>query len=1125
MYSFALFARMRRFHAPVGMLVVLLQRTPVLRLALPGAEYALSSTVGQVLKGAIGLAAMGAYNALAGATTFTVVSSTGTATGGAKSTFQIAGTAGTPINGATGITFSVSGAPGTPKSFGVTNNANGTNYSNTLPPGLAVNPITGTTSGGAPYYDTNLKLTITGTPTTAGTYTVRFWASDSKAIAGGNSAYVIANFTIAGGVSNIAPSITTQPTSQSVTAGSPVSFTVGASGSPAPTYQWQKDSVAIAGATSATYTIASTVAGDAGGYTAVATNSAGNATSSSATLTVNPAPIAPTVTTQPQSSTVAVGTAASFSVVASGTGPLSYQWKKGGSAIAGATSATYSIASSQSGDAGNYSVAVSNVAGSVNSSAATLTVNPALQSPSISSEPQSITVIPGSGATFSVAAGGTAPLTYQWQKGGVNVIGATSATFTIASAVAGDAGNYTVIVTNGVGNVTSSTAVLTVSAVVVAPSITTQPASAAVTAGTAASFSVVANGTAPLTYQWKKGSAAIAGATSASFQIASAQASDAGDFTVVVTNAGGAATSAIATLTVSAVASAPTITSQPQNLTVTAGSSASFSVTVGGTAPFTYQWQKENVAIASAAASTITIASAQSGDAGNYTVLVTNAAGSVTSSVATLTVNGSGTGGGNSAPVFSAQPVSQTVAPGHTVSFAASAGGSPAPAYLWQLSTNGGTSWSNLSDTTMYAGITSTTLTLNNATLTMNGYGYRLTASNSAGSANSNAITLTVTTPAIPGPNGLTIDSSGKLYLSDSSNNTIQVITTAGVATVLAGSAGQQGANDGSAGAALFRQPGGVVLDLSGNLFVADTGNSLIRKITPNGVVSTFAGSAANQGYHDGNGTAAWFNSPAALAIDGAGNLYVADTGNSVIRKITATGTVTTVAGTAGSKGSVDGNGAGARFNQPSGIAVDAAGVIYVSDTFNQTIRRISASGDVSTWVGLQGVSGSADGTEMAALFNQPAGLALDASSGYLSVADTGNNVIRVISPAGSVATIAGLSGIAGLMDGIGSQAWFSQPRDTAWDSAGNLYVTDSGNAAVRKIATNGSVTTLTITASSATSTPTPPVVTPPTTTPSSSGPAPGKAGAGSTETWIVAALSVIGTLSRRRKRRSRART
>ena len=261
---------------------------------------------------------------------------------------------------------------------------------------------------------------------------------------------------------------------------------------------------------------------------------------------------APAITTQPVSQTVTTGSSVTFSVVASGTAPLSYQWKLGVTNISGATSASYTIASAQSANAGSYTVTVTNSAGSATSNAATLTVSATATAPSISTQPTSRTVTAGSTTTFSVVASGTAPLTYQWKLGGTNISGATSASYTIANVQSANAGSYTVTVTNSVGSVTSNAATLTVSATATAPSITTQPVSQTVTAGSSVTFNVVASGTATLTYQWKLGGTNISGATSSSYMIASAQTAHAGSYTVTVANSAGSVTSSTATLTVNA---------------------------------------------------------------------------------------------------------------------------------------------------------------------------------------------------------------------------------------------------------------------------------------------------------------------------------------------------------------------------------------------------------------------------------------------------------------------------------------------------------------------------------------------------------------------------------------------
>ena len=839
-------------------------------------------------------------------------------------------------------------------------------------------------------------------------------------------------------------------------------------------------------------------------------------TSSPAALTVNAAPVAPAITAQPQNVTVSAGSGASFSVTATGTATLAYQWKKGTANISGATAATYSITNAQSADAGSYTVVVTNSVGSVTSSAATLTISAVAVAPSVSAQPQNVTVTAGSSASFTVIANGTGPLTYQWQKGGANIAGATAATYSIASVQNGDAGNYTVVVTNSVGSATSTAATLTVSAAAVAPSIATQPQGMTIVAGASASFSVTANGTAPFTYQWQKGGVNLAGATAATYSIASGQSGDAGNYTVVVTNSVGSVTSSAATLTVNGAAAAPSITTQPQPVTVTAGASASFSVVAGGTAPLAYQWQKGGVAITGATAATFSIASAQATDAGNYAVVVSNGTGSVTSAAAALTVNAGNSN--NPPPVISVNPLSQSVATGRSVSFSVTAAGTNT--YQWQVSTDGGSTWSTVTDNSSYSGSGTARLTITNAGSTMNGYLYRATVTNTGGSTSSASVTLTVAAAVLPGPASVLASGSGSLLVSDSNSNLVVTVTSAGQATVLAGSSGQQGANDGSGSSALFRSPVGLAADAAGNAYVADAGNSLVRKITSAGVVSTLAGSSTNQGYRDAAGTSAWFNTPADLTVDTQGVVYVADTGNSVIRRIAADGTVTTLAGAAGQRGSTDGAATVARFNQPGGIVVDAGGTLYVADTFNHTIRKITAGGSVSTYAGVPGVSGFDDGVGTAALFNQPGGLALD-SAGTLYVADTGNNTIRAITPAGAVTTLAGLPTVAGLEDGVGTAALFNQPKDLSRDAAGNIYVADFGNGALRVISPAGAVSTLNLTLVATPTTP------PPTTTGGSGGtttpPSSGSTGAnsgggGAVSPWFL--LLLAGAAWRRAARR-----
>lgn len=267
------------------------------------------------------------------------------------------------------------------------------------------------------------------------------------------------------------------------------------------------------------------------------------------------------------------------------------------------------------------------------------------------------------------------------------------------------------------------------------------------------------------------------------------------------------------------------------------------------------------------------------------------------------------------------------------------------------------------------------------------------------------------------------------------------------------------GAVDATGTGALFNAPSALATDAAGNVYVADTNNDTIRKIAPGGIVTTLAGAAGYAGASDGTGGAARFNGPGALATDASGNVYVADTFNNTIRKVTPAGAVTTIAGTAGMRGSTDGTGAAARFNLPLGIAVDSAGTIYVADFYNNTIRAISPSAAVTTLAGSAGVTGSANGTGAAASFNGPQGIALDAS-GNIYVADTYNDTVREVTPGGVVTTLAGLPGVAGAADGSTSAATFFLPLDVVLDGSGNVYVADNGNNLVREIS-GGAVSTI----------------------------------------------------------------
>eukprot|EP00976_Prorocentrum_cordatum_P012871 257450-Prorocentrum_minimum.AAC.1 len=252
------------------------------------------------------------------------------------------------------------------------------------------------------------------------------------------------------------------------------------------------------------------------------------------------------------------------------------------------------------------------------------------------------------------------------------------------------------------------------------------------------------------------------------------------------------------------------------------------------------------------------------------------------------------------------------------------------------------------------------------------------------------------------------------------------------VVSTLAGT-GVRGYQDGEGNAAKFRRPWGVAVDEDGNVIVADTYNSRIRKISPQGLVSTLAGTGV-RGHRDGEGAAAQFKSPSGVAVDREGNVFVADYDNHRIRKISPQGLVSTLAGT-GVAGHRDGEGIAAQFNCPRGVAVDGEGNVIVADFVNKCIRRISPQGLVSTLAGT-GVEGHRNGEGTAAQFNEPSGVAVD-GEGNVIVADYINNRIRRISPQGLVSTLAGTGG-RGYQDGEGTAAQFAGPWGVAVDGDGN---------------------------------------------------------------------------------------
>jgi sugar lactone lactonase YvrE len=321
-----------------------------------------------------------------------------------------------------------------------------------------------------------------------------------------------------------------------------------------------------------------------------------------------------------------------------------------------------------------------------------------------------------------------------------------------------------------------------------------------------------------------------------------------------------------------------------------------------------------------------------------------------------------------------------------------------------------------------------------------------LLAGDAGGTGNADAATALAAT--FNRPAATAVDASGNLYVADTYNHKIRRIAVDGVVTTLAGS-GTPGSADGTGTGAGFNHPMGIAVDTSGNVFVADTNNCTIRKITANAEVTTVFGTAGTCG-------AATLNAPIDIDIDATGALYVADRGNQVIRKIAPDGTMTTFAGGVGMSGYVNDTGTAARFDALWGIAVDSSGNVYVADAGNHLIRKISPAGVVTTLAGTAQVPGSADGAGVAASFRSPLGIDVD-GSGNVYVSDYGNHTIRRIDAAANVTTVAGTAGSSGYVDANGTSARLYYPAGIEVDAAGNAWFTE-GVGYVRKLANTGEV-------------------------------------------------------------------
>jgi len=298
-------------------------------------------------------------------------------------------------------------------------------------------------------------------------------------------------------------------------------------------------------------------------------------------------------------------------------------------------------------------------------------------------------------------------------------------------------------------------------------------------------------------------------------------------------------------------------------------------------------------------------------------------------------------------------------------------------------------------------------------------------------------------------PMAVAADKNGNVFVADSRNNLIRKIDRDGVVSTYAGS-GVEGSEDGPARSASFFYPQGIAVDKNGNVYVADTHNSLIRKISPDGLVTTIAGRRPGK-LAEAKDSSVRLDNPSGIAVDEDGEAYIADWANDLIRKISPSGKLSIVAGN-GSPGSQDGHDTAALFYLPWAVAVDHQNNLYITDSYNNMIRKVSRDGFVTTVAGHK-AKGSSNGKGMLASFLHPTGIAVDLE-GNIYVADTENHCIRKILPDGEVSTLAG-NGIRGSVNGPAREANFYRPFGLAVNDQGDIFVADYENNMIREIRVN----------------------------------------------------------------------
>lgn len=877
-------------------------------------------------------------------------------------------------------------------------------------------------------------------------------------------------------VQPVALTVSSQPKSDSVLDGSAATFNVEANGSGPIEYQWMRGGSSIAGATGPSYTTPTLGLADSKSeFQVLITNPAGTVASDKVTVTVSP--VAPTITSQPASLTVADHGLVTLTVSVTGSAPQSFQWKRNGVPIAGASASNYSFTADYPNSGDTYSVTASNLAGAVDSLSAVVTVNPLAAA--FSAQPQSASVNPGGSATFTAAFSGTAPLSHQWQRstdGGKSwssIPGAAGASYKLAYVTMADAAaSFRIQIGNPAATVSSQAATLTVTPNVrllagalggpgYAEGLGAQarfnnPMGVAVDkAGNVfvAEYSnhtirrIEPNGQTSL-FAGKPGvSGSIDGkGTDARFWVPGHLAMDSGGNLFVAENC------SIRKITadgmVSSFAGRPYECTTPVN---GQGTAAMFGYIRGLAID-----ANDNVYVSD-------------GDLGQ-TIRKISSSGLVTTLAGSMGERGfvDGVGGAarfsnlgglaiDSAGLLFAIDYSsiRTVATDGKVTLYAghpNLPGSTEGPRLEARFINPAALAFDL-DGNLFVTEYRRIVRISKAGLVLKTVGMEYQPPEAPPSLDGPASNATVIAAS-----DIARLPNGDLVFAQSQGHSVRILASNGSIRTLAGLTQQTGMQDGVAVDSRFRSPQNVIGDGAGGLLVVDRENQRIRRINAAGEVSIFAGSS--WGSQEGTGASIRFSWLGGIARDSSGNVYVADSGNHTIRKISPAGVSSTLAGKAGEFGSADGTGSAARFYQPQGIAVDVNGNVYVADSNNQTIRRITPAGVVSTVAGKVGSYGGTDGLGAQANFVYPTALAFD-SKGVLYVADSSASTIRAITTDGRVSTFAGFHNAPGLSNDGYPYVRLNRPLALAFDAQDNLYVADAGNNAIRRITPDGIASTV----------------------------------------------------------------